>query len=249
MDRPRIVVSMTTSPRRMELFKPVVDSILKQSLQPDAIYLNLPELFRNTTRYRFPRWLCENSAITTTILPDPDLGPAMKLIPALVTETDPDTILITIDDDVIFPPDAISSFVDATLNEPDTAFCSMGFRFEQETNNILPVRGHHSPCDVLQGFSGCCYRRAHFKNPALQFEIEALPKQYQVNDDVILSNHIATNGIQRKTIGFPEGKLTFMPWSDDDPDALKSIGPGTHIRYQELRQHLEREGRWGIGSS
>lgn len=249
MARPRIVVTMTTSPRRMELFKPVIDSILEQSLRPDAIHLNLPEFYRNTTRYRFPRWLSGNSAMTINVLPEPDLGPAMKLIPALVTEPNPETILITIDDDVLFPTDAIRSFVDATQEEPNTAFCSKGFRFEPGTNNIVPVRGQGSPCDVLQGFSGCCYRRSHFKGPELQLTIDALPEEFRINDDVILSNHIARSGIKRKTINFQEGKLKFTPWSDEDPDALKSVGPGTHARYQELRQYLEHQGLWHIRST
>jgi len=40
-------------------------------------------------------------------------GPATKLIPALRAESDPETILITIDDDVFYPPSLVQELVDA----------------------------------------------------------------------------------------------------------------------------------------
>jgi len=237
---------MTTSPWRMQLFQPVINSILQQTLKPDAILLNLPELFRNTTRYSIPRWLSECDRIQTCVSPEPDYGPAMKLIPALTAEPAPDTIIITIDDDVIYPRDALGTFAEASMAEPGTAFCSMGFRFETQSFNILPVRGHGNSCDVLQGFSACCYRRSHFTGLDLIHPLAELPAEYRINDDVILSNHVAKNGINRKTVEFQQGKLRFMPWSDDDPDALKSAGDGTHARYQDLRRHLQKNGDWHI---
>lgn len=247
MDRPRIVISMTTSPRRMELFKPVVHSILNQSLKAAAIFLHLPARYRGRDEYQIPGWLSELKNIRINRATEQDWGPIMKLLPLLPMETARETILLTIDDDVILPPAAVASFVEASVAHPDTAFCSMGFRFEARTGHILPIRGQLSPCDALQGFSVCCYRRAHFDEKALISSIETLPEEFRINDDIILSNHVAANGIKRATILFPSGSLKFTDWSDNDPAALKSVGPGTHARYRQMREHLQREGRWHLG--
>ena len=230
----------------MALFRPVIESIRNQSVKPDAWYLNLPQHYRSSEPYKIPAWLRELHEITFNTEIVEDWGPAMKLLPALKRESDPNTVIITIDDDVVFPTEALRTFIDSAMAERSTAFCTMGFSFTPETFNIQPVREHGMECDVLQGFSGCCYRRGHFTETELLQTLSDLPSRFRYNDDIILSNHIANHGIARKTIRFPEGELSFMPWSDDDPNALKSLPPGTHARYQKLREHLQSTGNWHL---
>lgn len=43
-----LYVSLTTSPQRLPKLGPALKSILNQQLKPDAIYLNLPHVFRRT---------------------------------------------------------------------------------------------------------------------------------------------------------------------------------------------------------
>ena len=241
----RIVVSMTTSPRRIQLFHPVVDSILAQTIQPSAIYLNLPDKFRNRETYTIPNWLNDVASIRINQTVAEDWGPAMKILPTLAMEREPETVIITIDDDVIYPQSALATFAEASARQSDTAFCSMGFRFASDSGHIQPVREHLQRCDALQGFSGCCYRRVHFDEAELRSEIAALPEQFQINDDIILSNHVAAIGVKRATVKLP-GKLEFTDWSDSDPDALKSVGPGTHSRYLKMREHLMANQRWHL---
>jgi hypothetical protein len=237
---------MTTSPRRIRLFEPVIESLFNQSQSADAYYLNLPARFRNAEDYDIPDWLSHHPKLRITRSTEPDWGPAMKLLPVLPLEPEPDTNILTIDDDVIFPLTALSTFVEASIASPDTAFCSMGFCFETGTGNIKPIRENLSPCDALQGFSGCVYRRSHFDESSLKTSIGDLPEEFRINDDIIFSNHVAGRGIARATIQFPSGKLEFTDWSDNDPDALKSVGPGTHARYQEMRRYLQAQNQWHL---
>lgn len=245
MSRPRLVVSMTTSPRRIQLFRPVIESVFNQTILPDCFHLHLPERYRGETAYEIPDWLAKENRITRQQHAQ-DWGPVMKILPTLERETEAEAIIITLDDDVRVPADALEQMTAASMEHPDTAFCSRGFNFDRNTHHIRPVRGRLQSCDVLQGYSGCCYRRSHFDSMTLLKQLKALPTIFRFSDDILLSNHIAGRGIKRATIAFLSGNLEFMPWSDDDPDALKRIDGGTHGRYQVLRQHLQSEDNWHL---
>jgi len=120
----RVVVSLTTMPHHVHLLRPTLDSLLAQSMAPDMIYLSLP-LGRNPRtnmsyddaiaahRVTFP------DGITLLRCKD-DFGPLTKLLPALETEqelarhpnsvsdnADSNTIIITVDDDQVYPPDTV----------------------------------------------------------------------------------------------------------------------------------------------
>jgi hypothetical protein len=51
--------------------------------------------------------------------PSYDYGPATKLIPTLLEETDPDTIIVTVDDDVVYHPDVLQDMVEGMMQYPD----------------------------------------------------------------------------------------------------------------------------------
>ncbi|MBU6210212.1 MAG: hypothetical protein KGR22_09915, partial [Planctomycetes bacterium] len=61
MPRPtsaRIVVTLTTSPKRLLGLEPVLTSLHNQSVQPDEIHLNIPHIFGRTREpYTIPTWI------------------------------------------------------------------------------------------------------------------------------------------------------------------------------------------------
>lgn len=236
---------MTTSPGRIRLFQPVIEAVFRQSVSPDQIHLHLPDRFRGETEYEIPGWLQDEARISLHRHTQ-DRGPAMKLLPTLDLEKAADTIIITLDDDVRMPTDAIEVFAKAAEEHPDTAFCSRGFNFNRDSHHIEPVRGHHQQCDALQGYSGCCYRRGHFDHQSLLSQLNSIPAIFRFSDDILLSNHIAGRNVKRATVSFESGSLEFMPWSDEDPDALKFIEGSTHGRYQALREHLDETDEWRL---
>ena len=100
----RTVLTLTTSPQRMQHLPLVLDALLNQLISPDAVYLTLPKRYRNRDAYIIPGWLRDELQVTLLHRAD-DLGPVMKILPVLEVEADPDTLLITVDDDVRYPPD------------------------------------------------------------------------------------------------------------------------------------------------
>jgi hypothetical protein len=240
---PRIVVSLTTSPTRMLQIQPVLDSIFAQKLPPDQLYLHLPERWRDSETYAIPDELRNESRLTLCPYTKPDPGPVLKLLPTLELETDPDTIIITIDDDVAYPPNLIHAYHAASEAAPEAAFGSRGFSFDSSTGTIQPVRSQRTSCDVLQGYGACAYRRHHFDHEALATQLVTLPHDFRFSDDLLLSNHLAQQQVPRYTLDIA-APLDHLPWGDHDPAGLKHFDGGTHRRYLAIRTELREKGAW-----
>ncbi len=240
----RTILTLTTSPKRIKHLQLVLNSLRNQIKSPDAIYINLPDQYRNRDTYIIPEWL-EDSLDVTILKGGEDLGPLMKILPVLDVETDSNTLLITFDDDVLYPSDIISKFYSAVQKYPNSAFGSRGFNFTNTRNNLEPIRGNHVPCNILQGYGACAYLRRHLDSRIIHNNLLSQPEAFRFSDDVILSNHIASRGISRFTLELSKS-LGHMPWGDEDSQSLKFIGGGTHRRYEIMREWLINEGKWFV---
>ena len=225
----RLVVSMTTSPSRIVHLDRVLESLYAQTVSPDAIYLNLPERYRSQEVY--PTF-AGDARVQVKLFKGSDPGPILKILPALELEADPDAMIVTVDDDVAYPVDMLATFVAAVKEHPSAAFGSKGFVFEGD--RIRPLRGAAMAVDVVQGYGACAYRRGHFDVELLARTLEAQPAAFRFSDDMIISNHLAGQGVPRFSVCFSE-RLEHLPWGDEDRHALKFMGGGTHRRYLEMR--------------
>src|SRR5690349_10896883 len=100
----RVVVTMTTLPGREDIITRACESIVQQTRPPDAIYLALPKISRRLG-IPYPPMPEFVRAHCTIVQPETDFGPVTKLYGALALETDPHTVIISCDDDIIYPPD------------------------------------------------------------------------------------------------------------------------------------------------
>ena len=113
--RPRTVVTLSSFYGRHASLPIVVESILRQSCVPDAIYvfLSVVPLIDREFRHNKSRTVGDEIGdfeqrlrglsplvrLHMITRAEDDFGPATKLLPALRLETDPATHLITVDDD------------------------------------------------------------------------------------------------------------------------------------------------------
>ena len=164
----RVVVSFTTIPSRIGRIDQMVNSVINQTRKPDRVILWLPEVCTKENRgYDIPAnlqdWLKQNNIEVTGC--DRDWGSATKLIPTLFLENDPDTILITLDDDVYYDSHAIEELVNASEKYPDVSLGFMGGlpgpRFVHAEQ--LHIQGiDRIAVDGLGGYRGILYRRWMF---------------------------------------------------------------------------------------
>ena len=63
---------------------------------------------------------------------DRDWGPATKLVPTLLAETDPATLLVTVDDEYAYPPSLLAALVEQHLRGPHAAYGFAGQQIDEE---------------------------------------------------------------------------------------------------------------------
>lgn len=178
-----------------------LQSLMAQSLKPDAIYLNVPKGKNPRTgeEYNIPDYIVEMKDVT--VVRCVDVGPLTKLVPALAQETDPSSLVITVDDDKVYPADVLKTL--AWYADHDSAqawgVCGWSFMWYPRPLGVLPVyvpyfvRGGGRHVDVLQACCGNAYRRSFFDLDDLTMS----PKQCFTTDDLWISGYLAAQGIRK----------------------------------------------------
>jgi hypothetical protein len=194
----RFVVSLTTSPTRINKIKRVLDSIMNQDFRPDRIYLNLPRLFKrdNSKFKKIPTFITDNPLVFINWCTD--IGPATKIIPALKHETDPESIIISIDDDILYGKNVLSNLVYYSYLYPDAVITGSSFlENNQEYTKLykkIPIFSRLYYSQFLEGFSGVLYKTRFFQNFNSDY-ITQSPISCQRGDDLMLSNFLLSQNI------------------------------------------------------
>jgi hypothetical protein len=202
-EKPRIIVSLTTSPKRIKQIEPVLNSIINQTLKPDRIYLNLPHIFkRDQTTFEkpLPYFITHNPLIYVNWCED--VGPATKVLPTANLETDPNTLILSIDDDIYYPPNLLETFIAFAKVFPDACITGTSFMEDKKLDkNLLEnkygLEGRF--VELVEGYSGVMYRRRFFNNFNLKWLDE---KSCKFGDDFYISNELKRNNIPIVKIGY-----------------------------------------------
>lgn len=195
----RVVATLSTLPKNLEHLRDSLDSLLAQSHPLDQIYLNIPngKSRRGDTSYYVPEYVKEYFP-RVKVLRTADYGPLTKLLPALEVEDDPDTIVITVDDDRSYHPDTVKTLLKYAKEDPSAAFGMCGWSMAPYFKGIdviptyLPWEFLRRPdgryVDVLQAVCGNVYRRKFF--PDLELLANPEPRCL-TTDDIWIAGYLA----------------------------------------------------------
>lgn len=133
-----LVVSLTTFGKRIHDAYLTIESIMQQSLRPDRIVLcisaedfsesTLPETLKLQQKRGLEILFCER-----------DLGPYTKYHYTL--QQYPDSLIITVDDDFLYPIDTVDLLYKSFLKLPNTIHCHRGHRITlSENGEIRPYK-------------------------------------------------------------------------------------------------------------
>lgn len=138
----QIIVSLTTYGRRIYDVHLVIESIMQQTLKPNKILLWLDEVeFKKET---IPASLERLRARGLEICFCEDIKSYKKLIPTL--QRYPSGIVITIDDDVIYPIDLIDRLYCQHIKHPDDVICTNAHIISFSPNGeLLPYENWPDP--------------------------------------------------------------------------------------------------------
>lgn len=228
------IVSLTTIPSRIGHIAMTLKSLMDQSLPPAEIRINVPHHSRRENcGYEIPPEL--EGLATVRIIRCEDVGPATKLFPTL-TAVDPDTPIIVVDDDRIYPPGFIAGLTAAAEADPNAAPALSGWVVPEDLtdrpttirSNLYmlppaPIRARRlrqrREIDILQGFSGYLVRPRFFPEMAAMLSHEGAPEAAFFVDDVWISGHCAA-----PKYVIPAARAGFQLWSHKSLYRASSLG-------------------------
>lgn len=211
----QVVLSLTTSPLRIDKIKQVLDNI--HPLTYDVICLNIPQKYKRTgEEYVIPEWMLSYPKLVINRI-DTDLGPITKVVPAM--ERFPDSFIVSIDDDILYRPyfinllgtvfqhqnrkNAIVALRGTNLSsfwhhlkkknkflveEGLRAFQSLE-RNKFSKNEVETKNFNYRYVELIEGFGGIMYSPTSY-NPKIVQELKtlsSLSKPCFQSDDIVLS--------------------------------------------------------------
>ena len=238
-----IWISLTTIPSRLARLTKTLESLKKQTLKPTRINLCVPErCIKEDQTYQIPAEIADDPAITI-IHCQQDWGPATKLLGSLVICDDPETRIIVVDDDIIYPPDLVEKLVARSNQYPESAIGFCGW----QVRDVAKGRDHFyrnlvyedrrpgldfvTSVDVLEGYRGVL-TKARFWDQKAVLDYSQAPKQAFYVDDSWLSGHLARRGIDR--LAFKYNQETTLSAND----AYGKIWVANHVGGKDQNNSL-----------
>lgn len=214
--RPRVVGSLSTLPSRLFCCIYAIKSILAQNMPLDALYLNLPYVTLKGKSYIIPPELQDIAAKDKRFIInrcDADHGPITKIIPILNIETDPETRIITFDDDVLVHPNVVEILANKSMSNSNACFSFSGWcvgSFPFVYQRVINAKADEN-CDWIQGVHCIIYKRSMLDVNELTVFRKSCPLDVArilwMNDDHWLSAYLANKGVGRIALGLPATKF------------------------------------------
>ncbi|KAJ3100326.1 hypothetical protein HDU97_002366 [Phlyctochytrium planicorne] len=205
----RVVASMSTFGKRIDRIEQTVESLYKQTWRPEVLYLHVPKEVKRiqvddvmrplvkVLEKKYKGWL-------KVTRPD-DYGPSTKLLGTLLVEKDPNTIIVTIDDDQIYHHGMINALAEAAQAHPDAAPCFICETWPKGAER--PFYAKPGECFGWgNAFAGLAYRVRFFDEGV--FDYSTVPKGCYLHDDVYLSGFLRGKGHRPYVIDPGFGPIT-----------------------------------------
>ena len=199
-DKSNVIVSLTTFPARIDVVYLSIRSILNQTQRPKKIVLWLGKEQFPLGEVALPNTLLELKPFGLEIKFCEDLKAHKKYFFAF--QNYPDNLIVTVDDDVIYPRNLLSVLLATHLEYPNSIVANRVRLMELEKNNFKPYRGWRinevgaqNPSKKLfsTGVGGVLYQPKFF--PKSFFDIEGIKKTNCMNDDIWLKAGQVANNI------------------------------------------------------
>jgi len=204
---PKLIVSLTTIPSRVRYLEEFSRSLLRQTVSPDRIELNLPHEYK---RRKFTDLELAQVPSCFDVHRCDDVGPATKLLPTLKRYWESDAVIIYCDDDRVYSEDWIERFLRYAEENPSCAIADECLPIEsvrvsrlgatrdwkyrlKRAASLGVYRPYHFDGtkfpDIAEGFGGVLVRPDFFNERVFD-----VPDQCWPVDDVWLSANIRSSG-------------------------------------------------------
>ncbi|MCX7338210.1 MAG: hypothetical protein NTX76_02855 [Alphaproteobacteria bacterium] len=131
---PEVIVTMTSYPARMPTICLAIESLMRQSVKPDRIVLNLFRGDFPDQKIPLSIEMQQKRGLEINWC-DENLKVYLKVIPA--TKKYPNAILIAADDDTIYPENRLEGLLNGHAEHPNAIVCTDGIRLTSASGKLL----------------------------------------------------------------------------------------------------------------
>src|SRR5881227_531540 len=206
-DNRRVIASLSTVPDRINNLRPTIRSLLKQTRQPDEIVLAIPEFsIREQRRYAVPKHVSRWPRMRVLHCRR-DWGPATKFIPIVREELGAgreNTLIMVVDDDRVYPRDALETYLHYNEQLPEAALCFRGAAIPQNLDwrYARMIRASElrqpQPVAVITG-CGSYLIQPRFFDESL-WDYSQAPQGAFYMDDIWISGCLARRNVKRYAV-------------------------------------------------
>ena len=203
----RVIASLTTLPDRIDNLEPTIRSLLEQTRPPDEIVLAIPQSsIRQKRQYKVPANL--ESIPRLRLLPcQTDWGPATKFIPVIQEELAADrgqTLIMVVDDDRVYPRDALEIFLHYHKQMPDAALCFRGALIPRNLVWFLPKIFRASQIREVKRVAVITGTASYLIQPrffdSALWDYSNAPASAFYMDDIWISAHLDRRGFKKYVV-------------------------------------------------
>lgn len=183
----KIVITLTTIPERLKSnynydMRYCIESLLNQNYKGNyEVHLNVPHINNKTgKKYIIPEWLKNNNDNRLKIFRTVDYGSITKLIPTIERIKDGNTMIIVVDDDMVYHPELINEHIKNREKWPNYVVGYDGMRSRNTDGTMSNYFGdsrdyyfsslkRNSLVDIIQHYKSASYLRKFFESDFMDF--------------------------------------------------------------------------------
>ena len=228
-----IIASIVTIPGRLESLIFVLKELLKQSLQPDFLYVSVSNFYPRSGKYypqehlQYLREFLSTYPIPNKIVTyENDMGPVLKLITPLKDKNNyaDEPFIFTFDDDTPLYERTIECLLQAYNKNKDAVYSFSGTREGRFLHaELLPHDYDYFEVDIVGGYRGVLYPIHLIEKMEFYTWVEmfiASSKKHNLlamHDDHIFSYYFKYKRIPRRVSNSPYNKeFKYTPISNSD---------------------------------
>lgn len=137
-DEQQVIISLTSFPKRFSKLWIVIESLMRQKVKPDYIKLYLSkEQVKNLKELPNSILKLQRNGLQIFIKDD-DLRSHKKYY--YVFQDNPEDLIVTVDDDIIYPSNMLKDLLDAFKSHPDCIVARYGHYIKFKNSSILPYK-------------------------------------------------------------------------------------------------------------
>jgi hypothetical protein len=203
---PNVILSLSTTPNRLSDerdghgVKPVIENLLSLSYPNYEIHFNIPYINHKTSEeYVIPDWLNdyvkENDKLK--IFRCHDYGSITKIAPTIKRISDPETTIITVDDDLIYEDGFIEYHLKKQTIYPDTALGFAGIGALDGSCHLCATMSKDTRVKIIEGYKSASYKRKFFND---DFFTDFVNKSW--SDDIVISSYLGKYNISKIVMNY-----------------------------------------------